>query len=244
MRLYLHLISKNDAIILHLQQLSVFLWMINAACMKERMSKTPYMIGLREKILDAAMRAFYVKGIKAVKMDDIAHSLSISKRTVYEIYDNKEVLLLEGVKKFKSLWEKRFEELYERTPDVMDLLLKVYRIKVEESKTISPVFYEDLVKYPSIVDFLRQDKQQAYQRFISFLKRGVEEGYFRNDIDLELFASSFNALIEHVMNSQLYRPAGIEHICHNVIFIYMRGLCTPEGVKHLDQQIDLSLSLR
>lgn len=53
--------------------------------------QTLYRKGLKEKILQTSMQMFKVHGIKAVKMDDIATRLSISKRTLYEIYANKEV---------------------------------------------------------------------------------------------------------------------------------------------------------
>jgi len=43
------------------------------------------------------MTEFLHKGVKSVKMDDIANALAISKRTLYEIYSNKEELLLEAV---------------------------------------------------------------------------------------------------------------------------------------------------
>ena len=35
------------------------------------------------------MQAFVAQGIRAVKMDDISQELGISKRTLYELYDNK-----------------------------------------------------------------------------------------------------------------------------------------------------------
>jgi AcrR family transcriptional regulator len=60
--------------------------------------QTLYRKGLKEKILQTSMQMFKVHGIKAVKMDDIATRLSISKRTLYEIYANKEDLLLEGIR--------------------------------------------------------------------------------------------------------------------------------------------------
>ena len=52
---------------------------------------------MKDKILDTANSLFNERGVKAVKMDDISNSLSISKRTLYEIYDNKEDLLFECV---------------------------------------------------------------------------------------------------------------------------------------------------
>ena len=53
---------------------------------------------VKEKVACVAAEAFMRKGIKNVKMDDIAATLSISKRTLYELYSDKEELLLEVVK--------------------------------------------------------------------------------------------------------------------------------------------------
>lgn len=57
--------------------------------MQEKKNISTYREALKDKILETAMVAFAEKGIRAVKMDDIANSLSISKRTLYEIYGNK-----------------------------------------------------------------------------------------------------------------------------------------------------------
>ena len=59
---------------------------------------TAYRQELKGRILKESIKEFKKNGIKQVKMDDIANNLSISKRTLYEIYPNKEVLLLEGLK--------------------------------------------------------------------------------------------------------------------------------------------------
>ena len=40
---------------------------------------------LKEKICLTALRLFHKRGIRQVKMDDIATTLSVSKRTLYEI---------------------------------------------------------------------------------------------------------------------------------------------------------------
>ena len=54
---------------------------------------------LREKIIDAAVTLFEKKGIKGVTMDDIASSFGISKRTLYEVFTDKETLLIECVRR-------------------------------------------------------------------------------------------------------------------------------------------------
>ena len=44
--------------------------------MQEKKTITAYKKGLREVILETAMKAFQEKGIRAVKMDDIAEKLA------------------------------------------------------------------------------------------------------------------------------------------------------------------------
>ena len=51
---------------------------------------------LKKRILDCAVDKFFTLGIRAVKMDDIAKALGISKRTLYEIYSDKEQLLVDS----------------------------------------------------------------------------------------------------------------------------------------------------
>ena len=52
---------------------------------------------LKARVLSLASKMFFQYGIRKVKMNDIAAHLKISKRTLYEIYQNKEDLLYEVV---------------------------------------------------------------------------------------------------------------------------------------------------
>ena len=54
--------------------------------MQEIKETTAYKKLLKGRILETAMKAFAERGVKAVRMDDVAQMLGISKRTLYEIY--------------------------------------------------------------------------------------------------------------------------------------------------------------
>ena len=54
---------------------------------------------VRRRVIDAAMKAFAEKGIRSVTMDDVAHILSMSKRTLYQLFADKQDLLLACVKR-------------------------------------------------------------------------------------------------------------------------------------------------
>ena len=50
---------------------------------------------IKEKIVKYASKAFAQRGIRQVKMDELASEMSISKRTLYELFGDKESLLME-----------------------------------------------------------------------------------------------------------------------------------------------------
>ena len=52
----------------------------------------------RKTVLEMATKLFHTQGIKNVTMDDISHRLSMSKRTLYQLFSDKEDLLLACVK--------------------------------------------------------------------------------------------------------------------------------------------------
>lgn len=203
--------------------------------MQESKVMTDYMQSLRGRILDTAMNAFAARGIRAVKMDDIAQSLAISKRTLYEIFDNKELLLLEGVKLFHNRWEKQIEMQYAQCKNVMDMVLIMYHDKMMEFKKTSPQFYADLIKYPVVLEYLQRRRKKAHNYLVSILQRGVDEGYFRKDVEIELVATMFKAITDYIMSHQLYKQYAIEQIFHDIVFVSLRGFCTPEGIVLFNQ---------
>lgn len=208
--------------------------------MSENKSITAYKQQLRDRIVETAMEAFSQRGIRAVKMDDIAQELGISKRTLYELYDNKEDLLCEGVRKKRALREADMLACVAKSDNVMDIILNVYRHKVEEFRQTGAQFYADLVKYPQVMALLEEYHQSSHERTLDFFRRGISEGYFRADIDYNIVSQLFDAIGYQIMSKQLYRQYSIEQLFYNLVFISLRGFCTMRGVEALDQSLGLS----
>ena len=202
--------------------------------MQEKKTITAYKRGLREVILKTAMKAFAEKGIRAVKMDDIADRLAISKRTMYEIYATKEELLYEGVKAFREKRKEKFMELA-KEKDLMEILLKVYHVRVEEANATNPLFYDDLVKYPRVLRYLNREKKNSREDMMLFFERGVQEGYFRDDINYELAMHLFEALGRYIQEERLYNKYSIKEIFRGMPLVLLRGLCTEKGIEKLQK---------
>lgn len=186
---------------------------------------TAYRIELRERILTIAMKEFHQRGLRAVKMDDIAKKLGISKRTLYEIFADKETLLFECV---KYCCEKEHEEIMARKADtrvdIMDQLIDYTRIRISYMTDASPTFFSELRRYGRVVDYLQKD------------------GYIRSDIDMELLGKIFDLTVSAIMQAELYKQFDIHRIFQNFLFVWVRGISTEKGIKKIDRIIDQTRS--
>ena len=207
--------------------------------MQEIKETTAYKKLLKGRILETAMKAFAERGVKAVRMDDVAQMLGISKRTLYEIYRDKEELLYQGVMHFDQEAKKSMNAFIQQASSVMDIILEAYQRRVLRTGTVNPLFYEDIQKYPKVTDYLNKEREHAYDQFLGFLQRGVREGYFRDDINYELVAQMFNAINTFVMTQHLLSRYSIQQVFANMLLIPLRGFCTKNGLQVMDKSIKI-----
>ena len=204
--------------------------------MNNNNTPTAYRQQLRKRILDVAAQEFRTKGIKSVKMDDIANLLSISKRTLYEIYDNKEQLLMESVREEFQDFDRSMQEVCDN-PDlnVIDVVIEFYKLKIRSMSMVVPTYYYDLQKYPDILDWLNSQRSQRQSESTKFYERGISEGLFRSDVNYDLISDVSNGVMDYVMEQQLYTRYPLTEIFRNVVLLYIRGVCTVKGVEELQK---------
>lgn len=198
---------------------------------------SPYRTEVKNKILKISMKQFLSKGVKAVKMDDIAMSLSISKRTLYEIFADKEDLLYACIKKHEDDHDEWMERFDDGTHTVIDIIVEYYQVKVEFSRTINPTFFMELHKFSKVVGYLQNRHEKREKEAAVFFKRGIEEGYFRKDINYKLASRIGDMSMHSFMEKQLYQEFGVEEIFRSFIFVFIRGFCTRKGIKLLDSRL-------
>lgn len=129
---------------------------------------------LRERIVETAMNAFTSHGIKSITMDDIAASLGISKRTLYEVFSDKESLLKEGILKVQEDRERYIQEIYETSHNVLEVILAVFQKSIEMFQLTNKRFFEDIKKYPKIYELMKDRRESDSEKTISFFMEGVE----------------------------------------------------------------------
>ncbi len=197
---------------------------------------TPYRQALKDRIMEAAMTAFCKYGIRAVKMDDIAKTLGISKRTLYEIYEDKEAVLYQGVKYYD---EKRqnYLDSFAHEHHVIDIIMEAYRVKAQELQNITPQFFEDIPKYPQVAAYITEQQEHGRQLFQLFMQRGVKEGFFRKEMNYEIISHLFDAVGTHIRGKELMKDYSLDDLFVNMFLVSIRGFCTQQGVNAIDQAL-------
>lgn len=193
---------------------------------------------LRDKIIAYAMREFHQRGVKAVKMDEISRGLRVSKRTVYEIFGDKEELLLAGMKIERAEYKARVEEYaLAHARNVMDVIGYIYRLQMERNQQVGVVFYEEIHRMPRILEFLKEEHDKEYDDSMRFFQAGVDEGYFRKDVNFEVVYESSRICMSEMMHQQLYKRFTMQELFDNFTLIMIRGFCTDRGLELLDKAI-------
>jgi len=181
------------------------------------------------------MQDFSKHGIRAVKMDTLAKELGISKRTMYEIFEDKETLLFEGIKVYGERKREYMHSYAEEGHDVIDIIMEAYHMKVEEVRAVNPDFYLDLMKYPRLAQYMKEAQQKSREGFLAFMKRGVDDGYFRPDVNYELVPHIFDALGQYILTNSLVQQYSVEELFSNCFLIALRGFCTDKGLHTIDK---------
>ena len=194
---------------------------------------------LKSRIIDYAMGEFYKRGVRAVKMDEISQGLHVSKRTVYEIFGDKEELLLAGLK-IKSLEMREKLETYSCNVahNVVDIIGYFYKLQMEVNSMVGVAFYEEIHRMPRVIEFFNQEHEREFADRVKFLKAGVEEGLFRQDIDYSLTMELLSDSMSEIMRNQIYKKYSMQQIFDNFFLVIIRGFCTERGAALLNKVIE------
>lgn len=192
---------------------------------------------LRQVILPVAAEAFLLHGIKAVRMDDIASTLKISKRTLYETYSNKKELFLDSMRVVIEANHKHMLEFAASHDSVMDVLIEFFRSQIESYSHINPVFFEDVQRNPDLMESIRAMHVHSEQNGVMFCQRGVKEGYFRANVNYELLLHLNSDLSQMIRMSGSYQKYEMAEFFYSYVCTVLRGVCTEKGLKRIDDFI-------
>jgi AcrR family transcriptional regulator len=199
--------------------------------------------GVRGLILRTALEQFKKHGIKDVKMDDIASMLSISKRTIYELYKDKEQLLFEALKLHNEIIHDEGIQIVRNASHTLEIILKLYDKYVDIICSINKKFFADLKKYPDICKSKKHNEEQNDKKFLAWIEEGRKQGLFREDANLEIFSYILRQNLETIFTVNMNAGESVlgkfspHELGRTLIIFYLRGISTPKGQEIIESYL-------
>ena len=196
----------------------------------------------REIIIECASKMFVAQGVKAVRMDDIAQELSMSKRTLYELFGDKEELLYQSLLHFLVEGHKRRNEQCRSVENSLEIMLLCLRDMVAYAP-VSCRLRTNLKRfYPSVFERLENDAHANSQSDLRrWVKECVSSGYFTTTADSELVIRVLQDSVQGIMLVDKFDTVDNIHLVSKItyaIVIFIRGLCTVSGIEVIDRCFD------
>jgi len=184
----------------------------------------------------------YLKyGIKSITMDDIARELGISKKTLYQyvidkddlvgkFIDNEIVLRQEEICKCFKIGFNAIEELFE---------ISIFMNKLMRDQ--NPATDHDLKKYypQHFQKTVKARREGIYNYILLNLKKGINEGLYRKELDREVIAKLYLWRAENIDLNDMFT---VEEFTSIKLFVelltyHVRGIATEKGIVVLDKKI-------
>jgi len=196
---------------------------------------------MKKDILDTATELFLNQGFKSITMDDIAQRMAISKKTIYSHFNNKEAIvdavtdtIFEnvccGIDHICERHHNPIEEIYE--------IKKLVMLHMRNEKS-SP-WYQLQKYYPKTYHSIKKRQFSYMQDCVTDnLKRGLEEGLFRENIDIEFVSRIYFVGVTGIKDGDLFPASQFDgnNLYEQYLEYHLRGIVTPKGRKILNHII-------
>ena len=193
----------------------------------------------RERILSAAFELFFRYGIKSVTMDDIAKHLSISKKTIYQFFRDKDEVVHTLMQQALEKDRHDFNAIVKKTANVVEEVFMMMKKMHEIFANINPNIFYDLRKYhPKTWELFHKFRTEfIYGMVVNALDKGKKDQLVRADVNTKLIAKLRIEEIDMAFDPAVFPPDKFKildvHLSLTEHFLY--GICTLKGHKLINK---------
>ena len=198
-------------------------------------------MSMKERIIDHTTTMFARSGVKSVRMDDIAAEMGISKRTIYEIFGDKENLIMECLGHFHEKVHCHTAEITQGSTNIIEEYLKMLDIWDKQVDATYNMMADVKKFYPKIHEkYMQEHVGEAIKMVKDKLQKGIDDGYLLKTINLDLSMTVMGYSIYGVIKKDKLLPADISErdAFKYVISYFIRGIATLKGIKMIDEYFD------
>lgn len=197
----------------------------------------------KELIILTASKMFDQFGIRSISIENVCKELRISKKTFYVYFPQKEDLVDAVLSHQKKDNYEKFEKLFKNRNAIDSLILIIKEIKKTLETESQPMCYDLEKYYPKIHEKHEQLKSQEIRMgFEINLRQGINEGYYRDDLDVELISLFHSIQIKHTYEMMQQSPKRYtkKRLLEFFIDLMIHLIANEKGLKYMDEHYNKS----
>lgn len=193
---------------------------------------------VQERILDTAFTLFRQYGTRSITMDDIAVRMGISKKTLYAHFADKSDLVTNVMSRHLKLMEDQCVDGLTQSKDAIEELFLVMKMLEDKMRNMNPVVMMDLQKYHAKAFQLFEQHREVFmlQMIRRNLERGIREGLFREDLDLDILSHFRAASSMFCFQPELFPMNGYDMTKVQRVLLehFLYGVATKKGYEEIE----------
>lgn len=187
------------------------------------------------RIKEKAHVLFMQYGLRSVSMDDIASKLGMSKKTIYQYYADKDELIVAVITEELQRSQHCCEQDQQRSVNAIQEIFLAMEMVIAMMGSMNPSLVYDMQKYhPRAFEKFQQHKNDfLYGVIRTNMERGIREGLYREDINLDILSRYRVESIMLPFNPDFYTKVkySLAKMEEEMIIHFLFGLASPKGYK-------------
>lgn len=184
----------------------------------------------QKQIMEAAFEAFRKKGLHFT-MSDLAAEVGMSKKTLYQLFEDKEDLLLQVADySFDAIKRSEAEVMGDESLDTVEKLRALMAAMPDIYQSVDlRKLYELEQRHPQVYARVQERLESDWESTIALLRKGMEEGKIR-PCSIPLFKAMFEATLERFFREDVLTKAQLSYQegLQQVVDILIDGITVKE----------------
>jgi len=186
----------------------------------------------KAEIIKCSVANFTQFGSKHYSLDELASSLGISKKTIYNYFESKEALVVESVAFLIEDYLNDIKEVvHSDTYDPLTSIILIYKKAFEHLEHFKPSFIFGLKKYYPKANALFDDLRSEIVNKVVFglLEDAKQQRIIKQEVNLQLFCDLYFKRFEEITfrrNNLVEQYTQAELLRHFIVYS-LKGITVP-----------------
>ncbi|MCK5537171.1 MAG: TetR/AcrR family transcriptional regulator [Bacteroidales bacterium] len=195
-----------------------------------------------DEILAIVFKLYNKYGIKSITMDEVARELGISKKTLYQHFNDKADLVEHTIFRNISKHMLNIQKIQQGELNAIEELLAInkYLTTVIDNEHNPAIDFDLSRYYPKLFKKFHENRRKhTFNSLLANLKKGIKEGLYRENMNPDIIASVHLSRMEKHMEDEslVFQKYHQTELFKEIYTYHIYGICSRKGVELFEQKI-------